>query len=227
MWAMPYGLPEPHEFRAGGASSTNLTITELDNPGRSYTVLSSGNPLPAPILLGTGGLIPPGTVIEDDATGNVETSGVFDPAADGIDFYESLEGMLVQVNDAVATGPGVISAAIARSRSSAIRGECYGTSARRVAIQAGDFNPEIIILNDLIAAGHAAPVNVVTCSPETAGVMDYSFGNYLLEVISLPRSPGTWRRSRLRRQRSSHQARSMSRTRRRQTRSRSMIRWRS
>jgi hypothetical protein len=42
-------------------------------------------------------------VINDDGTGNVETSGVFDPATDGIDFYESLEGMLVQVNNPVAT----------------------------------------------------------------------------------------------------------------------------
>ena len=29
--------------------------------------------------MGTGGRIPPNTVIEDDATGSVETSGVFDP----------------------------------------------------------------------------------------------------------------------------------------------------
>ena len=61
--------------------------------------------VPAPIVIGTGGRIPPATVIEDDATGDVETSGTFDPATDGIDFYESLEGMLVQVNDAVAVGP--------------------------------------------------------------------------------------------------------------------------
>ena len=34
---------------------------------------------------------------------NVETSGDFDPAQDGLDFYESLEGMLVQMNDLVST----------------------------------------------------------------------------------------------------------------------------
>ena len=66
---------------------------------------STGNPLPPTIVLGTGGRIPPNTVIEDDATGDVETSGVFDPAADGIDFYESLEAMRVQVNNPVAVGP--------------------------------------------------------------------------------------------------------------------------
>ena len=30
---------------------------------------------------------------------------MFDPQQDGIDFHESLEGMLVQFNNAVATGP--------------------------------------------------------------------------------------------------------------------------
>jgi hypothetical protein len=32
---------------------------------------------------------------------------VFDPASDGIDFYESLEAMLVQMNNAVAVGPTI------------------------------------------------------------------------------------------------------------------------
>src|SRR2546423_7859257 len=91
------------EFRPGGASTGNLTTTELTSP--SISVLSSGNPLPAATVLGTGGRIPPDTVIEDDATGDVETSGTFDPANDGLDFYESVEGMRVQLNDAVAVGP--------------------------------------------------------------------------------------------------------------------------
>ncbi len=81
----------------------DLRLTEIVSP--EVRLLSSGNPLPAPVVLGAGGRVPPSTIIEDDASGSVETSGVFDPASDGIDFYESLEGMLVQVNDAVAAGP--------------------------------------------------------------------------------------------------------------------------
>jgi hypothetical protein len=91
------------EFRPGGSSSTNLMTTEITSP--TTTVLSSRNPLPAPIVIGSGGRVPPSEVIEDDATGSVETSGLFDPASDGIDFYESLEAMRVQVNDPVAVGP--------------------------------------------------------------------------------------------------------------------------
>src|SRR5947199_9175785 len=79
------------EFRPGGASTGNLTTTELTTP--AITVLSTGNPLPAATVLGTGGRIPPDTVIEDDATGDVETSGVLDPANDGLDFYASVQGM--------------------------------------------------------------------------------------------------------------------------------------
>src|SRR5205085_6951329 len=82
------------EFRAGGVSSTNLTVTEIGSP--TIAVVSSGNPLPPPIVIGTGGRIPPSMIIEDDASGSVETTGVFDPDFDGIDFYESLEGMRVQ-----------------------------------------------------------------------------------------------------------------------------------
>src|SRR3989442_1112359 len=92
------------EFRPGGASAGNLTTTELTGP--TIMVVSHGNSLPAPAIVGTGGRIPPSMVIEDDASsGNVETSGTFDPASDGLDFWESLEGMLVQLNDPVAVGP--------------------------------------------------------------------------------------------------------------------------
>jgi hypothetical protein len=46
--------------------------------------------------------------VEDDAAGNVE-SGVstFDPERDGLDFYESLEGMRVEVDQASAVGPTI------------------------------------------------------------------------------------------------------------------------
>jgi cation transporter-like permease len=85
------------EYRPGGSGGTeNLTTTEITSP--TLVVLSSGNPLPAPVVIGSGGRVPPTTVIDDDASGDVETSGVFDPANDGIDFYESLEAMRVQIN---------------------------------------------------------------------------------------------------------------------------------
>ena len=60
------------EFRPGGATTGNLTTTELTSP--TISVLSTGNPLPAPVVIGNGGRVPPDTVIEDDAVGgSVET----------------------------------------------------------------------------------------------------------------------------------------------------------
>ena len=44
-------------------------------------------------------------MIDDDVSGDVETSGTFDATSDGLDAWESLEGMLVLVDDAVVVGP--------------------------------------------------------------------------------------------------------------------------
>jgi predicted extracellular nuclease len=123
------------EFRPGGASTANLTTTQIGGP--TITRLSSGNTLPTATILGNSGRAIPNTVIEDDASGNVETSNTFDPAQDGIDFYESLEGMLVQVNNAVAVGP---TSDFGEIPVLADNGENAGTRTSRggIAIQPGD-----------------------------------------------------------------------------------------
>lgn len=179
------------EYRAGGAGSTNLTLTEISVP-TSVQVTSSGNPLPPAIIIGSGGRVPPTTVIEDDATGDVETSGVFDPASNGIDFYESLEGMLVQVNDAVAVGPTRSFSGATPNNEIPVIGDNGANASLRtprggiVVRSLPDFNPERIILNDLIASGPTLPaVNVADYFPgATIGVIDYNFGNYKLQVKS-------------------------------------------
>jgi uncharacterized protein len=169
------------EFRAGGVSSANLTVTEISAP--TVAVLSSGNPLPPSIVLGSGGRIPPAAVIEDDAVGDVEIDGVFDPDSDGIDFYESLEGMRVQVNSPVAVGP------TSSNREIPVIGDDGANASVRttrggIVVRPGDFNPERIILDDEISGGPIIPlVNVGDHFAAPAiGVIDYSFGNYKLEV---------------------------------------------
>jgi predicted extracellular nuclease len=170
------------EFRPGGATSANLTTTELVSP--TVTVLSTGNATPAPAVVGTGGRIPPDEVIEDDATGDVETSGVFDPATDGIDFYESLEGMLVQVNDAVAVGPtnafGEIAVVGDDGANASVR-----TARGGVVVRPDDFNPERIHLDNEIAPTPLVQVGDHLSSP-VVGVLDYSFGNFKLQVTTSP-----------------------------------------
>ncbi len=174
------------EFRPGGLSSGNLTITEFDDNGLSVTVTSSGNALPTATIIGSGGRIPPDTVIDDDATGNVETSGSFDATTDGIDFYESLEGMLVQVNNAIIVGP---MQDFGSSREVWVVGDNGANggdySARGgILIDANDFNPEHIqldISDPLYPAGMNSFPNVHVGAKLTnpaIGVMHYAFGNY-------------------------------------------------
>lgn len=171
------------EFRPGGAASANLTTTEIAG-SPAISVLSSGNSLPAPEIIGAGGRIPPTDVIEDDATGDVETTGTFDPASDGIDFYESMEGMLVQVNDAVAVGPtnafGETPVIGDNGANASVR-----TARGGIVVRPSDFNPERIVLDDVLVP--MPTVNVGDHYPGAVmGVLDYNFGNFMIEVTSPP-----------------------------------------
>ncbi len=166
------------EMNPGGVGSTSLTITQLENP--YIEVLSSENELPEPVIIGEGGRMPPSEVIEDDADGSISQSNVFDPENDGIDFYESLEGMRVQVDDAVAVS------GTSQYKEIAVVGDNGAhagvmTPRGGLVIQADDFNPERIILDDgmrqipFVTTGDRADGPIV-------GVLDYTYGNYKLQA---------------------------------------------
>ncbi|MDZ8221411.1 MULTISPECIES: Ig-like domain-containing protein [unclassified Nostoc] len=166
------------EFRPGGATgSNNLTTTEITNP--TIVKLSSGNALPSATILGNGGRTIPTSVIDNDTTGNIETgTTTFDPAQDGIDFYESLEGMLVQVNNPVAVSPtnsfGEIWVLADNGANATGR-----TARGGVVISPNDFNPERIQIDDaLFTSGSSPKVNVGATFDTIKGVVDYSFSNY-------------------------------------------------
>ncbi|HET9666495.1 MAG TPA: endonuclease/exonuclease/phosphatase family protein, partial [Desertimonas sp.] len=116
--------------------------------------------------------------------GNVETGGVFDPAQDGIDFHESLEGMLVRINNAVAVGPtndfGEIAVVGDNGAGATVR-----TSRGGIVIRPNDFNPERLILDDVIA--DTPDVNVRDRFPGAIdAVVDYNFGNFKYLVTATP-----------------------------------------
>ena len=185
------------EFRPGGTSSTNLSTTEIINP----VVTPAGPVTPiVPTVVGQGGRIPPTTVIEDDATGNVETSGVFDPSNDGIDFYESMEAMLLQVNDAVVVGPrnsfGEVWVLADDGEDAFLRTTRGGIIVRKLGLAPypndyaqGDFNPERIQLDDEIIFPAATTPNVNVgdhFGSSPVGVLDYNFGNFEVLLTSAP-----------------------------------------
>ncbi len=166
------------EFRPS-ANATNLTITEIITP--AVTLVATGAPLPAATIVGPGGRIPPSTVIENDATGDVEASGVFDPNSDGLDFWESMEGMRVELDNAAVVGPrnsfGEVPVVPAGSTVRTPRGG--------ILLQSTDANPERLVLDDVLAP--TPVVNVGDTLPgATIGLMTYSFGLFMLEVTATP-----------------------------------------
>ncbi len=170
------------EFRAGGAGGlSNLTLTEIVGP--TVTLVSRGNALPAPVLLGSGGRPIPAQVIDDDSSFDVETSGSFDAASDGIDFLESLEGMRVRIEAPVATGPtndfGELSVLADGGANASLR-----TARGGIVIRANDFNPERLILDDVLAPVPPADVGDLLSAVEA--VVDYSFGNFKFYVTQTP-----------------------------------------
>jgi predicted extracellular nuclease len=172
------------EFRVGGSGGAgNLTQTEITGP--TVALVSHANPLPAPVVIGTGGRVAPSPVIEDDATGDVETSGVFDPASDAIDFYESLEGMRVQINDAVAVGP---TNQYGETPVLPDNGAGVANRTARGGVYIADYangNPRRIILDSAIVK--TPTMNVADTLPgATVGVLDYNFGNFMVDVTSVP-----------------------------------------
>ena len=168
------------EFRPGN-DPVNLTTTELTAP--HVTVQNTGVTVPV-TLVGPGGRTAPATVIEDDATGDVENSGVFDPSTDGIDFYESLEGMHLELRNAVAVGPrssfGEIPVLPAGGAGAGVR-----TNRGGILLRSNDTNPERIHLDDVLAPTPVMDVGD-TIPGSLFGVLDYSFGNFKLLVTSAP-----------------------------------------
>jgi predicted extracellular nuclease len=166
------------EFRPGAAG---LTLTELTSP--TIAVNSTGNTLPPAIVIGAGGRVPPTEVIEDDATGDVETSGVFDPANDGIDFWESLEGMRVDMGFVVVTGPSPFDELGILANNGA--GATGRTARGGIVISAADKNPEKILLRGV---GFNMPDSNTGDHFTTPiqGIVGYDFNNFMLEVLTQP-----------------------------------------
>ena len=167
------------EYRPGGATSGNLTRTEIAVP--SVVVASHRNRLPAPVIIGRHGRTPPQGMIGPPGCGDVERPDCgFDPAHNALDFYESLESMRVRVGHAIVVGPTsrfgetvVIGDRGARARQRTPRGGVH--------VSESTFNPARIILDDKIVA-LSAPLSVGDTIASVTGVLDYSFGNFKLEV---------------------------------------------
>ncbi|RVU02348.1 hypothetical protein EOE18_17175 [Novosphingobium umbonatum] len=175
------------------STTGSLSVTEMTAP--VITVESSGNALPAAVLIGPDGLHIPTANLEDDGF----TS--FDPATDGLDFWESLEGMRVEIQNPVAIAPtattyGEIytvasdgaghtsSSGLSAESTLAINGSYSTTGTGTNNSVNGDYNPEKIQIDaDVeLGSGTAPLVNPGDVLASVVGVVNYAGGMY--EVLA-------------------------------------------
>jgi predicted extracellular nuclease len=158
------------EFTPGGTSTRNLSTTQLGSV-TTIEVLSTENELPTAVILGNSGRQVPTEIIEDDNF----TS--FDPETDGADFFESLEGMLVTVENAVAvSGTNQFGEIFTVANQDVTGLSDRGT----LNISPNDFNPEKIQIDtDFDVSGFENPlVDVGAQLGNVTGVISYDFGNF-------------------------------------------------
>ena len=91
------------EYRLDGYddADTDLTVTEINARNGSITVVESNVELPDPVVI-TPSMIPSESIDDDELTS-------FDPTSDAIDFWESLEGMRVQIGEGTESSLRVVS----------------------------------------------------------------------------------------------------------------------
>jgi predicted extracellular nuclease len=85
------------EYVPGGASTGNQSLTEITKP--VITTVSTGNPVPAPVVIDENSVPDAYTPQGDPAAGGSINNLPLDPSKYALDYYESLEGMNVQVAD--------------------------------------------------------------------------------------------------------------------------------
>ncbi|WP_144299969.1 endonuclease/exonuclease/phosphatase family protein [Elioraea rosea] len=176
------------EFARNGAPG-HLTITQIDNA--DITVTSSGNTLPDAVVIGSGGRLPPTDVTDDDGFAS------YDPETDGVDFFESLEGMRVQINEALAVAPSFNSGSNPGETWVVGDGGANATglnSRGGLTLTESDDNPERIQVqaDSGILPGFGFSTNVGDTLGTIVGVMDYdSRGNFeVLPTEAFTITPG-------------------------------------
>ena len=168
------------EYRPGGAGSANQTVTELT--GARTTVLSSGNPIPAAEVITADSV--PAAYAPNASGGSVEPL-TLDPKTYALDFWESREGMRIQVNDARVVGPANAYGELWITTKPAEHPTPRGGT---VYLGYDEPNTGRLEVTSALPAGQDMPkVNVGdTIAGSTTGEVDYSsFGGYTLAATDI------------------------------------------
>jgi predicted extracellular nuclease len=201
------------EFVPGGPSTGNLSTTQLSRVSAAdplvIEVLSSGNPLPAPVRLGRRGRIPPAVhvispseiVTQIDLRVAADAAqNPFNPDEDGIDFFESLEAMRVEVQEPVAVSPTRGFSAVSSELFTLANGgrdaeprrdrtERGGIALGAHPDNRGDQQPERIQIqfDATLYPGAVPPVAVGDRLGDVVGVVGYNFGNFEVNATEVVR----------------------------------------
>ncbi|MCM2316502.1 MAG: endonuclease/exonuclease/phosphatase family protein [Thermoanaerobaculia bacterium] len=154
-----------------------LTATQIVKP--EVRTLSRANTVPPALRVGAKGRAIPDRVIDDDGLTR------FEPRTDAIDFWESIEGMLVEVHDAVVVGAtsgyGDMVVLADGGVAAAVRSPRGG-----IVLQDHDVNPERIIVEPRLVRNPPLVETGDRVAGSIVGVVDYNFGNYrLLNTLPL------------------------------------------
>jgi hypothetical protein len=182
------------EFRA---ASNNLSVTQLNATQTGASIVElGGNTAIEAVLIGEDGRLPPNVAIDDDGLAS------FDPTTDAIDFWESLEGMKVELYR-----PTAISQTLEfRTRDPANSSNAEGPPNEEIWVQVpGSFdpegqstgrspllgetdpNPERIQIDDLRPAIDLPDVSVgARFLGNITGVVNYDFQNFEVLVTETP-----------------------------------------
>ncbi|WP_392968698.1 endonuclease/exonuclease/phosphatase family protein [Streptomyces sp. LN245] len=170
------------EYVPGGVSTGNQSVTEVTKP--TVTVVSGGNAVPAATVVDARSVPNTYAPTGDTAAGGSVNALTLEPANYALDYYESLEGMNVQVADArvvTATDPYTELWVTVKPREHATRrgGTVYGSYTSQ--------NTGRIQIQSLGATADFPTANVGDkLTGTTAGPLDYNqFGGYTLVANQL------------------------------------------
>ncbi|ROQ39799.1 putative extracellular nuclease [Frondihabitans sp. PhB188] len=159
------------------ATTSYLSVTELTSP--TVSVLSHDNALPAPVVISPTTV--PAVYAPDLAGANIESTALA-PTRSALDYYESVEGMRVQVDDARVIGPSdqygeqyitTKPDQLASARGGALLTAENATPSGRLEVVPADGSNPGVSVGDVLSGA-------------TVGPIDYSqFGGYLITATTL------------------------------------------
>lgn len=159
------------------ATTSNLSVTELENA--TSIVLSHGNGLPGPVVLTPTTV--PDLYAPDLGGANIESTPIT-PTRSALDFYESIEGMRVEVDNARVVGPSDSFAEqyvttkpsqLASYRGGTLLTAENATPSGRLEVVAADGSNPQVSVGDVFTGA-------------TVGPIDYSqYGGYLIAATQL------------------------------------------